>query len=543
MAWYSELGRVVLHGGSGFKDSWSWDGSTWHFGDDKFYPFDLPPIDQPAMAGTIDGPILYGAAGDSQGGDTFKGDAGLRFVVVSVNFPTAIDAVHLASNGVDVIMFGGFNGFPTPIDETWVTSTSSTGWAQNQTSPRPGPRVEGGFAFHSSQSNYVLFGGLGPGGLLLSDTWTYAGSAWTARTLPARSPSAFSETTCEYDAAHGRVILWSGDTQLSWQWTPRREWEQLSIPPADIVGPGQASAYDSKRRVVVILGRDITNGDKMETWELGEGDPIGAEAGGEWNEVLTSTTPSTRVYHGMAYDAARAQVVMFGSHAAGSTWTYDGSNWTEHTVVGPPPRAYPRLAYDARRERVVLFGGSGMPSGLLLADTWEWDGTSWTERTPAMSPAGRIRHSLTYDPARERVILVGGETVTGYASDTWDWNGTTWTRTVLAAPAPVRAYHCAAYDAVGRQLLIFGGQNFFNSPVAETWALRFGDPARPGERCRFATDDFDADGLAGCADPDCWGRCTPGCIPGLACPTTAERCGDGACNRSVEDMYLCPDDC
>jgi len=63
-----------------------------------------------------------------------------------------------------------------------------------------------------------------------------------------------------------------------------------------------------------------------------------------------------------------------------------------------------------------------------------------------------------------------------------------------------------------------------------------------GDDCSQALDG-DGDGLIGCADPDCWGYCTPECPPGAVCSPTAARCGDGACNPSLENGQLCPADC
>ena len=48
--------------------------------------------------------------------------------------------------------------------------------------------------------------------------------------------------------------------------------------------------------------------------------------------------------------------------------------WTQREDIGPRARVLHALAYDSARARVVLFGGNA-----LLApfnDTWEWDGGS-----------------------------------------------------------------------------------------------------------------------------------------------------------------------
>jgi hypothetical protein len=147
------------------------------------------------------------------------------------------------------------------------------------------------------------------------------------------------------------------------------------------------------------------------------------------------------------------------------------------------------MVYDASRHRVMMFGGSYFNQ--YLGDTWEWDGTSWTQRAPVLSPSKRF----------------------GSAS---------------------------IFDSRNGQVVMFGGRQF--DDLDETWTYEFGTTADPGERCDNAAEDTDHDGLAGCADPDCWGRCTPLCPPGTTCDPTAPRCGDGVCGP-VEDYLICPGDC
>ena len=54
----------------------------------------------------------------------------------------------------------------------------------------------------------------------------------------------------------------------------------------------------------------------------------------------------------------------------GSTWTWDGRNWTLRQHFGPSPRYGPNMCYDGKRGTLVLYGGvSG--TGVFLTDTWE----------------------------------------------------------------------------------------------------------------------------------------------------------------------------
>jgi hypothetical protein len=127
---------------------------------------------------------------------------------------------------------------------------------------------------------------------------------------------------------------------------------------------------------------------------------------------------------GIAYDAARGEVVLFGgSHKAGylgDTWTWDGTTWTQQfPATAPSARASMGMTYDAPRNEVVLFGG-----GNYLGDTW--DGTTWTPQQPPSSPSGRVDTGVTYDAARTEVVLFGGYSFLGTVGDTWAWAGTNW---------------------------------------------------------------------------------------------------------------------
>ena len=47
--------------------------------------------------------------------------------------------------------------------------------------------------------------------------------------------------------------------------------------------------------------------------------------------------------------------------------------WTQKQDIGPRPRTGHAMTYDVARQRVTLFGGDSL-DGVLRRDTWEWDG-------------------------------------------------------------------------------------------------------------------------------------------------------------------------
>ena len=195
--------------------------------------------------------------------------------------------------------------------------------------------------------------------------------------------------------------------------------------------------------------------------------------GTTWVQRMPATSPPARRFHSLAYDKARARIVLFGgfdgSNLLADTWEYDGTNWVQRTpATSPTARWEHAMAYDELRGQTMLFGGFSYST---LADTWEYDGTNWVQRAPATVPIARHAHALAYNASRARVTLVGGRDVL-FASlgDTWEYDGTNWAPAVPATSPPARAEHALAYDALHGRLMLFGGVLSFSGPaIADTW--------------------------------------------------------------------------
>jgi hypothetical protein len=87
---------------------------------------------------------------------------------------------------------------------------------------------------------------------------------------------------------------------------------------------------------------------------------------------------------------------------------------------------------------------------------------------------------------------------------------------------------------------MIGGRDSSLSTVANVAELSW--RGNGNETCATSLD-ADGDGLAGCADPDCWFVCTPLCPPGsLTCDPAWPSCGDTVC-AGGENCRNCPGDC
>lgn len=572
--------RVVLFGGRGqgadLADTWLWDGDTWT----ELHP----PVSPPARYGATlvydaarDQVVLFGGRSTMDGylADTWIWDGTVWTEATPSTAPSARSNHAAAYHATQqrVVVFSGFgdSGYNA---ETWEWDGAS--WAQVATATSPTATLQATMAFDAARDRIVLH--------VKGETWLYDGATWemaASAPMPARGFAGLA-----YDSAAGTVVLLGGTGSGlhgdTWLWDGA--WTQAPEPP---VGPSARSyhafAYDALRGELLLFGGDAAGVATGETWSF---------ANGTWTERTPSAAPGPRSDTSMVYDRIRDRIVLFGGWDGSDvhyddTWAWTGTTWTPIATppANTPPARYDHgLAYDDARDRVVLFGGYSDALGENLDDTWELDGATWVARDAAMKPPARCCHAMAYDWVRQRTVLVGGEPDDGITwewdgttwepvapappgehlwssavfdparqrvvlalgnaddSGVWEWDGSTWTRQTPEGSLRLRYAAPAAYDSVGQRIVMFGGASA--DYFADTWAIEHVSPSERPERCRVATDDLDGDGLAGCADPDCWGRCAPKCEPGRCDDPAAvsPRCGDDVCDP-VEDALLCPADC
>ncbi|MBK8096073.1 MAG: hypothetical protein IPK26_03150 [Planctomycetes bacterium] len=169
--------------------------------------------------------------------------------------------------------------------------------------------------------------------------------------------------------------------------------------------------------------------------------------------------------------------------ATGAVGTWSGSGWTWQTGGTPtwsnPPTS---MTYDPARRRLVVHAGSG--------SVFEWDGWSWRQvRTngPSSLQAGA---AFAWDPVSRRCICHGGAS-TAHA-ETWAWDGFAWSQLYASAPPGPRAGARLGLDPTTRRLLLHGG-----STVTDTWSwdgsswslLPTTNPPPPVADALFVADD------------------------------------------------------
>jgi hypothetical protein len=284
----------------------------------------------------------------------------------------------------------------------------------------PSPRGEFGFAYDSARHQAVLLGGSNTLDFtgVNSETWGWDGVAWTL--LSSVGLTARCDNAMAFDSVRDVVVSFAGyngnylaDT-LHWngtQWTDQ-----------NVTGPGARAdsfmAFDSKRGVMVLFGGQSSAGFILrDTWEWN---------GTTWTQVAT-TGPLPRWIHRMAFDSQRGVTVMFGgAHPGGlrgDTWEWDGATWVNKTppAGSPSPRYGHSMAYDSHRGVTILYGGqTGFGFGVNpVGDTWEWDGTNWRQ-LDITGPPARSFVKMVYDKDRRKCVVFGGYDGSQFLGDTWE---------------------------------------------------------------------------------------------------------------------------
>ncbi len=525
-----------------FNETWKWNGLIWV----QVFPATIPPVGTLAYNPKLGKIVLFTSpfSEKSRAGETWEWD-GIDWMQMSPkNSPPARFSTALAYDAASelTLLFGGMELGGVRKNDTWVWD--GTDWTQRTPDTSPSERFTD--VSSSSLTGVVLFGG-NPVSGDSNDTWVWNGNDWLEQTTNVASPDVRSLSpgfSMEFDAGNNKVVLVGRQpffprAFVTWLWDGSY-WEEQTPVTSIVLGENHNLVYDSKRDRVLLFNNRISS---VEVW---------AWDGQDWIELTSFPLPSSVLFPSnfssdMAYDADRDRVVLLDSQ---STWEWDGVDWAEMvTTLQPISRIHHALAYDNVRKQVLLFGGIST-GGEFFDDTWSWDGTVWVELEPVSSPLPIFNHTMEFNAATGRILLFGGEKESALLGipivmdETWEWDGNTWNETPTL-DSTVLQDHVMAYDSVNGQMVVLGEEPFGEN-LKRTQTFQFTAGIR--ESCTTGFDGDD-DGLIGCADPDCWGRCMPECPPFSTpnwpsdCDLTRPHCGDGVCNNFLETPRLCPSDC
>lgn len=342
--------------------------------------------------------------------------------------------------------------------------------------PNQGPQ---NLVFDTRSGTTVLFNN--GGNNQVYRMWSLSGDEWTRWFPP---PAAQNRPICvAYDRSRQLIVVYSDIAPNTWEYDGTT-WHGRVTATVPTPRWFCSMSFDERRNKIVMFGGyDPALGTQIDdTWEYD---------GTNWTRILTPTRPNRRDSAGIAYDAQRQVVVLFGGYRSGGVlyndlWEYNGASWTLRNPVGQKPAARfgMGMTYDRVRRRTVVFGGA--TSSQQYGDTWEWNGTSWSKMNPSTSPSARQDCRMTFDETRGTVVLYDGTAGEQDFGDTWTYDGATWIRIALGNRPPPLTLHGVAYDPTTKKVVLYGGGNFSLVPQTDTWRWshdlgweRSGSSARP----------------------------------------------------------------
>jgi hypothetical protein len=285
--------------------------------------------------------------------------------------------------------------------------------------------------------------------------------------------------------------------------------ETLHAPPAgisnDFDAAGPVAVYSPGRAATVLYrGADPDCappcGHLRDTWSFDGTDWVSlaspVPAAGS-SDLLSAT-----------YDPVHQRVVLaIGSFdAAGSLWSLGDADdaWVplDGLATGEVPNLT-GLAWHARGAHLmaVLFGEDFIQAPFELRDG-RWVAMDFFPALYNNTPRANALFSV---PRTGGVLAIDG-----FAGLIWQYLGTTWTR-LPSVPVQFDVLKSPAYNPVNGSVAITGVSE--SGTIA---AVLSRSSPTPLESC-VAGEDRDGDGLAGCADPDCYWACSR-CAPYTTCP-------------------------
>jgi hypothetical protein len=181
---YDPVGKLVLafggrlYSGEYSYETWTWDGSSWRLldsgGPNLVWP--LAAFDPKTQRVLLYGADLNGITA------TFTWD-GSKWIAAAGQSPTERRGANMASDPVtgEPLLFGGVSHVAVALlSDTWTWN--GTAWIELKPIHSPPARQDAAMATSAALKRTLLVGGLN--GPFLSDAWTWDGSDWT----PAASP-------------------------------------------------------------------------------------------------------------------------------------------------------------------------------------------------------------------------------------------------------------------------------------------------------------------------------------------------------------------
>ena len=277
-------------------------------------------------------------------------------------------------------------------------------------------------------------------------------------------------------------------------------------PPVARAVPGGADYDAAGDRLILFSGGKATPGYPTDTWVLSNATELNGAS--TWTQLApTGGPPAGRYAHSLVYVPGGNRAIVYGGclsncgSAASDVWVLSNANgtggtpaWTSLATSSADGREGHSAVYDAANNRMIVFGGqngfntyAGNPQVRVLTNA---DGSgagtpTWSTLAPGgTAPSNRELAAVAYDPANNRLIVMGGTTlqccaqIVGIYNDVWvleNANGLggtpQWTQLAPSGTPPaIRFGHSGVYDASSNRLIVFGGlqQDIAGTPAVES---------------------------------------------------------------------------
>lgn len=341
---------------------------------------------------------------------------------------------HTAVYDPDLERMIVFGGLPNYANDAWAFSLDgSAAWTElSPITNAPSGRWFHAAAYDAVRDRVVITGGY-PNNV--HDAWTLnlgGQPGWTRLNTSGASPAGRKNHSAIYHPIRDRVVVFGGfltypdDVGLvlyqndTWMLSTGAipEWTEVhpSGTPPDIRDEHSA-IYDPLRDRMIVFGGHRGYFNYNDVWALSLGETL------VWTQLFPAGTPPVgRRRHNAIYDPLRDRMVVFGGYdtpglsCLNDVWALSlGENpaWTQLTPSGTPPSPRGRqcAVHDPLRDRMVVFGGYDCAPG-FRNDTWALslqDPPAWTQLAPSGTlPSVRGGATTTYDPLRDRMIVIGG---------------------------------------------------------------------------------------------------------------------------------------
>lgn len=297
-------------------------------------------------------------------------------------------------------------------------------WHEIQPQQAPTDRASFSMIYDSVNQNGVLFGGFGPSGML-NDTWVFQNNDWNRLFIPGPDKRYnHSFTWSNWDEA-GYVIgglTDNGSTGDMWRFK-NGSWE-LVIPTAVPQRHSHAAVFDSGNNILYVYGGLDKNNAVINDLYAYDGQVFSPVTRINEDNEEEMNTAGALYGHSIVYDEANDRLVLFGGAdennvKQNTTFVFKDMEWNQLlTSASPSPRVYHHMVYDPVSKNILLFGG--FDEGGRRNDLWMFDGQNWIPLKTSSGPSRRTRGGMIYEEKSRTTFLFGGINQNNqYLSDTW----------------------------------------------------------------------------------------------------------------------------